>query len=147
MIRAYANAAAAMNMLREYVGGGLADLHSVHDWNRDFVRTSKFGERYEALARELDRALAFIQACGSPRTTLGRHAVATRRWRWSTTLTRVSSGRRTGCPAFPLGGRAHPAIDGAHVDFVSRLANGSGGHPDDPGGQVRAAQPEHPPPP
>src|SRR5256886_14898851 len=27
MIRAYANAAAAMNMLRAYLGGGLADLH------------------------------------------------------------------------------------------------------------------------
>src|SRR5258706_13383637 len=64
MIRAYANAAAAMNMLRAYGQGGLADLHAVHDWNRDFVRTSKFGERYEALAREIDRALAFMQACG-----------------------------------------------------------------------------------
>src|SRR5690606_20836460 len=64
MIRAYANASSAMNMLRAYLGGGLADLHAVHDWNRDFVRTSKFGERYEALAREIDRALAFIRACG-----------------------------------------------------------------------------------
>ena len=40
MIRAYANSAAAMNMLRAYLAGGLADLHAVHDWNKDFVRDS-----------------------------------------------------------------------------------------------------------
>ena len=41
MIRAYANSSSTMNMLRAYLGGGLADLHAVHDWNRDFVRTSQ----------------------------------------------------------------------------------------------------------
>lgn len=40
MIRAYANSAAAMNMLRAYLAGGLADLHAVHDWNKGFVRNS-----------------------------------------------------------------------------------------------------------
>ena len=38
MVRAYANAAAAMNLLRAFTRGGLADLHAVHDWNKDFVR-------------------------------------------------------------------------------------------------------------
>ena len=37
MIRAYANSSSAMNMLRAYLGGGMADLHAVHDWNRGFV--------------------------------------------------------------------------------------------------------------
>src|SRR2546430_11033141 len=64
MIRAYANAAAAMNMLRAYLGGGLADLHAVHDWNKGFVKSSPAGERYEAIAREIDRTLAFSDACG-----------------------------------------------------------------------------------
>src|SRR5258706_14388462 len=64
MIRAYANASSAMNMLRAYLGGGLADLHAVHDWNQDFVRNSAFGERDDAIARESDRAIAFIRACG-----------------------------------------------------------------------------------
>ena len=40
MIRAYANSAAAMNMLRAYLAGGLADLHAVHDWNKGFVQNS-----------------------------------------------------------------------------------------------------------
>jgi len=64
MIRAYANAAAAMNMLRAYLGGGLADLHAVHDWNKGFVRTSPAGQRYEAIGREIDRAISFMRACG-----------------------------------------------------------------------------------
>src|SRR3954454_1964094 len=64
MIRAYANSAAAMNMLRAYLAGGLADLAGLHTWNKDFVRASPAGERYEAIAREIDRALDFIRACG-----------------------------------------------------------------------------------
>ncbi|WP_018686269.1 class II 3-deoxy-7-phosphoheptulonate synthase [Actinokineospora enzanensis] len=64
MLRAYANAGAAMNLLRALTGAGMADLTKVHDWNRDFVRTSPAGERYEALATEIDRGLRFMQACG-----------------------------------------------------------------------------------
>ena len=64
MIRAYANAGAAMNLVRALTGAGMADLTQVHDWNRDFVRTSPAGERYEALATEIDRGLRFMQACG-----------------------------------------------------------------------------------
>ena len=36
----------------------------MHDWNREFVRTSPAGARYEALAAEIDRALSFMSACG-----------------------------------------------------------------------------------
>src|SRR3712207_8984273 len=43
LVRAYANSAAAMNMIRAYARGGLADLHAVHDWNKDFVSTSPAG--------------------------------------------------------------------------------------------------------
>ncbi|WP_424185113.1 class II 3-deoxy-7-phosphoheptulonate synthase [Actinokineospora sp. G85] len=64
MLRAYANAGAAMNLVRALTGAGMADLTKVHDWNRDFVRTSPAGERYEALATEIDRGLRFMQACG-----------------------------------------------------------------------------------
>src|SRR3954449_12967736 len=64
LVRAYANSAAAMNMIRAYARGGLADLHAVHDWNKDFVSSSPAGVRYEVIAREIDRALAFMRACG-----------------------------------------------------------------------------------
>ncbi|WP_298181950.1 class II 3-deoxy-7-phosphoheptulonate synthase [Saccharomonospora sp.] len=64
MIRAYANAGAAMNLVRALTGAGMADLAQVHAWNKDFVRTSPAGERYEALAAEIDRGLRFMAACG-----------------------------------------------------------------------------------
>jgi len=70
MIRAYANAGAAMNLVRALTGAGMADLALVHDWNKDFVRTSPAGERYEALAAEIDRGLRFMDACGVTDTSL-----------------------------------------------------------------------------
>jgi 3-deoxy-7-phosphoheptulonate synthase len=64
MIRAYANAGAAMNLVRALTGRGHADLTRVHEWNRDFVLNSPAGARYEALANEIDRGLRFMNACG-----------------------------------------------------------------------------------
>ncbi|MFO7192624.1 MAG: 3-deoxy-7-phosphoheptulonate synthase, partial [Thermocrispum agreste] len=70
MIRAYANSAAAMNLVRALTAAGMADLAQVHNWNKDFVRTSPAGERYEALADEIDRGLRFMAACGVQDTSL-----------------------------------------------------------------------------
>ena len=64
LVRAYANAAAAMNLTRAITGAGLADLHHLHEWNMDFVRESSAGERYERVAGEIDRSLRFMSACG-----------------------------------------------------------------------------------
>ncbi len=64
MIRAYANAAAAMNLVRALTNTGVGDLASAHEWNQEFVRTSRAGERYERVAAEIDRAMRFMQACG-----------------------------------------------------------------------------------
>jgi 3-deoxy-7-phosphoheptulonate synthase len=64
LIRAYANAAAAMNLARAITGAGLADLHHLHEWNMDFVRSSSAGVRYERVATEIDRSLRFMSACG-----------------------------------------------------------------------------------
>ena len=64
MVRAYANASAAMNLVRALTATGMADLTMVHDWNKDFVRTSPAGERFEHIASEIERALRFMDACG-----------------------------------------------------------------------------------
>ncbi|MEV7227170.1 class II 3-deoxy-7-phosphoheptulonate synthase [Polymorphospora sp. NPDC051019] len=129
MIRAYANSAAAMNMLRAYLSGGLADLHGLHDWNKDFVRSSAAGERYEAIAREIDRALAFIQACGMTddealrKVTLfcSHEALALE---YDRALTRVSDNRAYGLSGhFLWVGERTRQLDGAHIDYISRIAN------------------------
>ncbi len=40
LVRAYANASAAMNLVRALTSSGFSSLHLAHDWNREFVRTS-----------------------------------------------------------------------------------------------------------
>jgi len=64
MVRAYNQSAATLNLLRAFAQGGYADLHQVHRWTLGFVASSAQGKRYEALAQEIDRALAFMAACG-----------------------------------------------------------------------------------
>ncbi|EFV14380.1 class II 3-deoxy-7-phosphoheptulonate synthase [Segniliparus rugosus] len=64
LVRAYANASAAMNLVRALTAAGEADLHRIHDWNREFVRQSPAGARYEVLAKEIGRGLKFMAACG-----------------------------------------------------------------------------------
>jgi len=129
MIRAYANAAAAMNMLRAYLGGGLADLHLVHDWNKGFVKESPAGERYEAIAREIDRTLAFIRACGMTdsealRTVTLYCSHEALALEYDRALTRIVNRRAFGLSGHFLWiGERTRQIDGAHVDFMSRIAN------------------------
>jgi 3-deoxy-7-phosphoheptulonate synthase len=62
LMRAYQNSAATLNLMRGFAYGGFADLHQVHAWNQDFVRRSPAGERYELIARDIERALSFMRA-------------------------------------------------------------------------------------
>ena len=87
MVEAYHRSAATLNLVRAFTQGGYADLRQVHAWNQDFVRDSPAGQRYERLAGEIDRALAFMQALRRrPRGVPPRRPAtpATRRWSWTT---------------------------------------------------------------
>jgi 3-deoxy-7-phosphoheptulonate synthase len=64
MVQAYNQAASTLNLLRAFATGGFADLRAVHAWNRDFVLRSPAGQRYEAIADAIERALDFMRACG-----------------------------------------------------------------------------------
>ena len=63
--RMYHASASTLNLVRAFTTGGYADLRQVHAWNQDFVKSSPSGQRYEALAREIDNALNFMAACGT----------------------------------------------------------------------------------
>ncbi len=128
LVRAYANSAAAMNMIRAYARGGLADLHAVHDWNKDFVASSPAGVRYEVIAREIDRALAFMKACGVDDTALrgvelySSHEALV--LDYEAALLRAHGGRPYASSAhFVWIGERTRQLDGAHVEFMSRVAN------------------------
>ncbi|MCW2568238.1 MAG: aroF [Mycobacterium sp.] len=129
MVRAYANAAAAMNMIRAYAHhGGIADLHAVHEWNNDFVRRSPAGERYEAIAREIDRALAFMQACGIDDSALRTVDLYSSHEAlildYERALTREHEGRAYDLSAHMVWvGERTRQLDGAHIEYVSRIAN------------------------
>ncbi|WP_236666708.1 class II 3-deoxy-7-phosphoheptulonate synthase [Nonomuraea sp. K271] len=64
LLRAYHAGAITLNLCRAFTRGGDASLRQVHAWNMDFVATSPAGRRFERIATEIDRALAFMHACG-----------------------------------------------------------------------------------
>src|SRR5215216_473139 len=64
MLRAYHQSSATLNLLRAFTKGGFADLNQVHVWNQEFVARSPAGQRYDAVADGIDRALRFMAACG-----------------------------------------------------------------------------------
>jgi fumarylacetoacetate (FAA) hydrolase len=64
LVQAYHQAASTLNLVRAFTKGGFADLNRVHAWNQEFVASSAEGQRYEQVASEVERALAFMRACG-----------------------------------------------------------------------------------
>ncbi len=128
MLRAYSAASMTLNLLRAFATGGLADLHAVHDWNKDFVRRSPAGQRYETVAAEIDRALAFMRACGVRDEALrGVELYVSHEaliLDYERALTRESDGRAYDLSAHTVWvGERTRQLDGAHVEFLSRIAN------------------------
>jgi 3-deoxy-7-phosphoheptulonate synthase len=130
MVEAYHRSAATLNLVRAFTQGGYADLRQVHAWNQDFVRDSPAGQRYERLAGEIDRALAFMHACGADPEEFHRVDLYASHEAlvldYERALTRIDS--RTGMPYDVAGhfvwvGDRTRAIDGAHVDFAARIRN------------------------
>jgi 3-deoxy-7-phosphoheptulonate synthase len=132
MIRAYANAAAAMNLVRSLALAGMADLHRVHEWNKDFVRRSPAGARYEALAGEIDRGLRFMSACGVQDSSLLSTEIYASHEAlvldYERAMLRLDSSGPTPrlydlSAHFLWVGERTRALDGAHIAFAELLAN------------------------
>ena len=133
LVHAYYQAASTLNLLRAFTKGGFADLTHVHTWNREFVASSPAGQRYEALAGEIERALRFMQAIGIDLTrTPSLHEVDV--WtsheglllEYEEALTRTDSltGRPYDCSAHMLWiGQRTRELSGAHVEFFSGVDN------------------------
>jgi 3-deoxy-7-phosphoheptulonate synthase len=128
IMRAYTTAASTLNLLRAYAGGGLASLDRVHAWNTTFARSTETGARYERLAGEIDRAVRFMRACGVHDAALegvelyaGHEALILE---YERALTRVEDGRAYDLSGhFVWVGERTRQLDGAHLEFVSRIAN------------------------
>lgn len=129
MVRAYHTSASTLNLIRAFTTGGFADLRSVHEWNKGFT-DNPANVRYEQLAAEIDRAIRFMDACGADFEALkatefyvSHEALL---FDYERPMTRIDS--RTGNPYATSGhflwvGERTRQIDGAHIDFMSRIRN------------------------
>ena len=129
LLKAYNTSASTLNLIRAFTQGGFADLRSVHEWNRGFT-DNPANARYESLAKEIDRAIKFMAACGADfdalRTTEFYVSHEALLFDYERPMTRIDS--RTGTPYDTSGhfiwiGERTRQLDGAHVDFMSRVRN------------------------
>ncbi|MDD9938317.1 MAG: 3-deoxy-7-phosphoheptulonate synthase class II [Myxococcales bacterium] len=159
LLSAYDHAAGTLNLLRALTKGGYAGMSQVHAWNQAFVASSAQGERYEEIAAGIDRALAFMRACGVDLEAGGRLSQVDLFTSHEALLLHYEQALCHGEQGAHYGGSAHmlwigertrgPA--GAHVDFLSGLANpigvklGPGASPEDALELCRRLDPEREP--
>jgi len=130
LVDVYNASAATLNLVRAFTTGGYADLRQVHTWNTDFVRDSVVGQRYEKVANEIDRAMAFMEAIGADPDEFHRvdfhssHEALVLEYEHA--MTRIDS--RTEQPYDVSGhfvwiGERTRQLDNAHVELLSRIRN------------------------
>lgn len=129
MVQAYHTSASTLNLIRAFTQGGFADLRLVHSWNQGFMSNPAYHE-YEQLAGEIDRAVHFMEACGADFEPLKRAEFYASHEAllldYERALTRTDS--RTGTAYDTSGhflwiGERTRELDGAHVDFLSKVRN------------------------
>ena len=130
LVRVYNTSAATLNLVRAFTQGGFADLRKVHDWNKGFVKDTPYAARYEAMATEIGRALDFMKSAGVEpeqfKTVEFFSSHEALILEYEKALTRIDS--RTGNPYDVSGhfiwiGERTRQLDGAHVEFASKVKN------------------------
>jgi 3-deoxy-7-phosphoheptulonate synthase len=161
LVRVYHQSASTLNLIRAFTKGGFADLTQIHNWNQEFVAQSTQGRRYEQIARQIDRALNFMAACGIDlNTDSALHEVdlftshEALLLGYEEALTRQDSitGDWYDCSAhFLWVGERTRQLDGAHVEFLSGIKNpigckiGPNAAPDEVVDLTRRLNPENAP--
>jgi 3-deoxy-7-phosphoheptulonate synthase len=129
LVSGYHASSATLNLVRAFTQGGFADLRYVHEWNKGFIANAA-NVKYERLARDIDKAMKFMSACGAGfdamRTTEFFSAHEALLLDYERPMTRVDS--RTGdlydtSGHFVWVGERTRDLGGAHIDFVSKVRN------------------------
>jgi 3-deoxy-7-phosphoheptulonate synthase len=133
LLQAYHQSASTLNLLRAFVKGGFADLARVHQWNQEFVASSREGQRYERLAQDIDRALRFMRACGIASETqpnlhevdfFTSHEALILGYEEALTRSDSLTGEWYDCSAHMLWiGERTRQVDGAHMEFLRGVGN------------------------
>jgi len=130
LVQVYNTSAATLNLVRAFTQGGFADLRQVHTWNKGFANDPRFGARYEEMANEISRALAFMESAGvDPESFKSVDFYSSHEaliLEYERPLTRIDS--RTNLPYdvsahFLWVGERTRQMDGAHMDFASKIRN------------------------
>lgn len=130
LVKVYNTSAATLNLVRAFTQGGFADLRRVHEWNKGFIKDATFGEKYEEVANEIGRALSFMESAGvDPNEFKAVDFYASHEAliiEYEKALTRIDS--RTNLPYDVSGhfiwiGERTRQMDGAHIDFASKVRN------------------------
>ena len=129
LLKGYHTAASTLNLVRAFTQGGFADLREVHSWNKGFAENPA-NQRYERLAGEIDRAIKFMEAAGADFDELRHVEFYTGHegllMDYERPMTRIDS--RTHTPYntsahFLWIGERTRDLDGAHVDYFSKIRN------------------------
>ncbi|WP_127475481.1 class II 3-deoxy-7-phosphoheptulonate synthase [Microbacterium sulfonylureivorans] len=129
LLKGYHTAASTINLVRAFTQGGFADLREVHSWNKGFAQNPA-NQKYERLATEIDRAIKFMEAAGADFDELKRVEFYTGHegllMDYERPMTRIDS--RTSLPYntsahFLWIGERTRDLDGAHVDYFSKIRN------------------------
>jgi len=130
MEQAYFQSAATLNLLRALSNGGFADLTRVQEWNHDFLRMKEPDERFRDVVSRLSETIAFMRATGLAIEKLETVDFFTSH---EALLLNYEEAlvRQDGPEQIPYAGSAHMLwvgertrqLDGAHIAFVSGIAN------------------------
>ncbi len=129
LLQGYHTASSTLNLIRAFTQGGFADLREVHSWNKGFAQNPA-NQRYERMAAEIDRAIKFMEAAGADFDELKRVEFYTGHegllMDYERPMTRIDS--RTDNPYntsahFLWIGERTRDLDGAHVDYFSKIRN------------------------
>ena len=129
LVQGYHTSASTINLVRAFTQGGFADLRQVHRWNQGFARNPA-NVRYEQMAHDIDKAIKFMEAAGADFDELKRVEFYTSHesllMDYERPMTRIDS--RNGTPIntsahFLWIGERTRDLDGAHVDYMSRVRN------------------------
>lgn len=129
LMQAYHTSSSTLNLIRAFTTGGFADLRQVHAWNKGFT-VNPANKKYESIAGDIDRAMRFMEACGVDSAELRATEFFVSHegllFDYERPMTRIDS--RTDTPYVTSGhfiwvGERTRQLDGAHLDFFSRVRN------------------------
>lgn len=128
MLTGYAASSMTLGLVRAQLSGQLGDLRNVHDLNAGFAANLAYG-KYERTADQIDRAMAFMRACGvdfdrmDPQSLYASHEALLLDYESALVRSAPDGSLYAGSGHLLWVGDRTRHLDGAHIDLLSRITN------------------------